>query len=415
MAELITAIDLGTSKVCVIIAEVDKNGQLQIIGLGKSPCNGIKKGVVVDIESTTKSILEAVEQAENMADLQIDEACINIPGGYCNVLNNKGVIAVSSEDKEITYDDIKRVLNSAAIISIPQDQQIIDIIPYQYIVDGYDEIKDPIGMVGTRLEVDADIITASVTTVQNLIKSVNKAGIEVLGILMEPLGTSEAVLTNDEKELGVLLIDIGAGTSDYTLFKNNRLIYSNIIPIGGNHITNDISIGLRISYKESEEKKRRFGLAYSELANQANKIEISPIGTYEQIKTDEVELSKIIEARVEEIFELIETDLIKRGIKDEILTGIVITGGGVGYLRGIIELGKKVFGLPIRLAHPNHIGAREPVYSTTVGLIEYTYKRKFKFYIDENNVESKKGRYKTKMKNSKNVVQALKRIWDEYF
>lgn len=415
MGNVVTSIDLGSSKICVIISEIDSNGQLQVVGIGKSRCKGIKKGVVVDIEETTKAILEAVTQAENMADLEIYEAYINIPGGYTKLIKNKGIIAVSSDDKEISFEDVKRVLNSAAIVSIPQDQRIIDIIPRQYIVDGYDEISDPVGMVGIRLEVEADIVLGSTTTVLNLVKSVNKAGIEVLGIVMEPIATSEAVLTKDEKDLGVLLLDIGAGTSDFSVFKNGALIYSNILPIAGNHITNDISVGLRLPFNRSEEIKKKFGVAYTKLADDSNIFEINPLGFSNNLKVDEKQLSEIIEARIREIFELINIDLIKNRVKDKILTDVVITGGGASYFKGITELGIEVFGLPVRIGQPYQMGAQEPIFSSAVGLVNYGSKRKLNYYIEYNNVEIKKGRGKKRSKNTKSVMSFLKTIWDEYF
>ncbi|KPU28315.1 cell division protein FtsA [Caloranaerobacter sp. TR13] len=415
MGNVVTSIDLGSSKICVIISEIDSNGQLQIVGIGKSRCKGIKKGVVVDIEETTKAILEAVTQAENMADLEVYEAYINIPGGYTKLFRNKGIIAVSSDDKEISFEDVKRVLNSATIVSIPQDKRIIDIIPRQYIVDGYDEISDPVGMVGIRLEVEADIIVGSTTTVLNLVKSVNKAGIEVLGIVMEPIATSEAVLTKDEKDLGVLLLDIGAGTSDFSVFKNGTLIYSNILPIAGNHITNDISVGLRLPFNRSEEIKKKFGVAYTKLADDNNVFEINPLGFSNNLEINEMQLSEIIEARIKEIFELINIDLIKNRVKDKILTGMVITGGGVSYFKGVTELGIEVFGLPVRIGQPFQMGAQEPIFSSAVGLVNYGFKRKLNYYIEYNNVEIKKSRGKKRNKNTKSVMSFLKTIWDEYF
>ncbi|WP_427338503.1 cell division protein FtsA [Caloranaerobacter sp. DY30410] len=415
MGNVVTSIDLGSSKICVIISEIDSNGQLQVIGIGRSRCKGIKKGVVVDIEETTKAIIEAVTQAENMADLEVYEAYINIPGGYTKLIRNKGIIAVSSDDKEISFEDVKRVLNSATIVSIPQDQRIVDIIPRQYIVDGYDGISDPVGMVGIRLEVEADIIVGSTTTVLNLVKSVNRAGIEVLGIIMEPISTSEAILTKDEKDLGVLLLDIGAGTSDFSVFRNGTLIYSNILPIAGNHITNDISVGLRLPFDRSEEIKKKFGVAYTKLADDNNVFEINPLGFSNNLEVNEIQLSEIIEARIREIFELINMDLIKNRVKDKILTGVVITGGGVSYFKGVTELGIEVFGLPVRIGQPYQMGAQEPIFSSAVGLINYGFKRKLNYYIEYNNVEIKKSRGKKRSKNTKSVISFLKTIWDEYF
>ncbi|EOD01267.1 cell division protein FtsA [Caldisalinibacter kiritimatiensis] len=415
MTDFFTSIDLGTSKVCAIIAGKDKNGQVQIIGMGKSDCNGIKKGVVVDIESTTKGVINAVEQAENMADVTVTEAYINIPGGYSRIVSNKGMIAVSGDDNEISLEDIERVITSATIISVPQDQRIIDVIPNQYIVDGYDEIKDPTGMVGTRLEVEADIVTASVTTTQNLIKSINKAGIDVVGIFMEPLATANSVLTDDEKELGVLLIDIGAGTSDISIFKKNRLIYSNILLVGGNHITNDLSIGLRIPFKQSEEIKRRYGAVEYTEDNNDNVIEINPIGLNKEIKVSKYQLSEIIEARVGEVFELIDKELHKNKLKKQLLAGAVITGGGVSYLKGIEKLAGLRLGLPVRIGKPNELVANEPIYSTAVGIINYVYKRKFKYYIEYSNTEAIKSNYRSKTKNNNKLTSLVKKVWKEYF
>lgn len=415
MDDLITAIDLGTSKICTIIAELDENGMIQILGVGNSPCDGIKKGVVVDIEATTMAIEYSLEQAENMADVEVSSAYISIPGGYTKLVRNKGIIAVSGENKEIDYDDVKRVLNSAAIVSMPQDQQIIDIIPFQYIIDGYDEIKDPLGMVGVRLEADVDIITASATTITNLIKSVNGAGIDVLGIVPEPYAASESILTRDERELGVLVIDMGAGTCDISLFKNEQLIYSSLIPIAGNHITNDISVGLRISFNDSEEIKKDYGIAYTPLASEKNLIKVSPIGIDEKIDITELQLSEIIEARIAEIFDLINTDIIKKELKEEILAGIVLTGGGVGYLDGAKELAGTVFNLPVRIGCPLNVGIREPIYTTSIGLINYPLKRKFNYFIEYNDDNIKRRTKKSKKGTNKGIFSFIKRIWEDYF
>lgn len=413
MDELFTSIDLGTSKVCVIICEIDKNGYLQVIGVGDSPCEGVKKGVVVDINSTSEAIAYALEQAENMADVEVNAAYVNIPGGYTFLTRNKGIIAVSGENREINSEDIKRVLNSATIISIPQDQQIIDIIPIQYIIDGFDEIKDPLGMVGIRLEADVDIVVGSGTTVLNIIKSVNESGIEVLGIVPEPFALSESILTKDERELGILVIDVGAGTSDFSVFKNNRLIHNSLIAIAGNHITNDISVGFRIPYADSEEIKRGHGYAYSPLASSNNFFNISPMGTNEKVSVSELELCEIIEARIEEIFEIINSELIREGIKEDILAGIVLTGGGISYFPGIIEIASQIFELPARIGSPNRIGIKEPIYSTAFGLINYSAKRKFNYYVEYNNMDVKKK--KAKKDSSDGITSFFKKIWEEYF
>ena len=413
MSELFTSIDLGTSKISVIVGEIDKNGYLQIIGVGNSPCEGIKKGGDVDIELTSRAISFALEQAENMADVELTEAYVNIPGGYTNIIRNKGIIAVSGEDREINYDDVKRVLNSATILSLPQAQQIIDIIPIQYVIDGFDEIKDPLGMVGIRLEADVDIILGSATTILNIVKSVNESGIEVLGIVPEPFAVSESILSKDEKELGILVIDVGAGTSDFSLFKNNQLIHNSLVPIAGNHITNDISVGLRISYKESEQIKRDYGLAYSPLARENNVFTVNPIGVNEKLSVSELKLCKIIEARIGEIFEIIDAEIRREKIKDKILAGIVLTGGGISYFPGVTELANEIFNLPTRVGKPDSIGIKEPIYSTSFGLVSYPIKRKFNYYIEYNNVDVKKK--KAKKNSGYGISSFFKKIWEEYF
>lgn len=415
MDNLITSIDFGTSKVCVIIGEIDDYGYLQIIGVGTSYCDGIKKGIVVDIKSATMAVTYALEQAENMANVKVRNAYISIPGGYTKVVRNKGIIAVSGEDKEIGPDDITRVLNSATIFSMPQDQQIIDIIPVQYIVDGYDEIKEPIGMVGIRLEADVDIVIGSTTTVLNLIKSINQAGLEVLGIVSEPFAVADVLLSKDERELGVLLIDIGAGTTDYSVFKDGQLIYNNIMPVAGNHISNDISVGLRISSEESEKIKKSSGVAYAPLADVEKKLKIEPIGFNEKIDITEFQLSQIIEARLEEMFQLINDELVRNGIKNEILTGVVITGGGGGYYKGITDLAKEIFRLPARVGKPDFVGVKEPVYSTGVGLITYSLNRNFNYFIEyENNMAIENNRNQNSS-GSKGLLSLIRNFWEEYF
>ncbi len=412
MGELITSIDLGTSKVCVVIGEVDNFGYLQIVGIGLSECEGVKKGIVVDIESTAMAISSALEQAENMAAVQVSNTFVNIPGGYTKLMRNKGIVAVSGENKEISPDDVKRVLNSATIFSLPQDQQIIDIIPVQYIIDGYDEITDPIGMAGIRLEADVDIIIGSTTTVLNLIKSVNRAGLEVLGVVSEPFAEGEAVLSKDERELGVLLIDIGAGTTDYSLFKEGHIIHNGIIPAAGNHITNDISVGLRISGQESEEIKKVHGVAYSPLADVNSKFKIQPISFDEEVEITEFQLSQIIDSRLGEIFQLINDELIRNDIKNEILTGVVITGGA-GYFTGITELANEIFRLPARVGQPSFVGAREPVYSTGIGLITYSLKRNFNYLVEYDNVEVE--RNNDRIDDNEGFFSKIKRFLKDFF
>ena len=423
MSDLITAIDLGSSKVCVIVADMDRHGRIQVLGMGRSHCNGIKKGVVVDIEETTKAIMEAISQAENMSNIEINQVYINLAGGLCRLTRNKGVIAVTGEDREITTEDVKRVLNSATIVSIPQEEQLIDVIPTQYVVDGYDEIMDPIGMTGVRLEVDADIITGSATTVLNLVKAVNRSGVEVLGIIMEPLATSEAVLTSDAKEMGVLLIDCGAGTTDLTYFKNGKVMYSNIVPVGGYHITNDISVALRIPFDEGEDIKVKHGSVDIEHCTQNDEeIEVNQIGSSDPTVFNRSELSEIVEVRVSELFNIVKADLQKQNINGHFVAGVVITGGGLSYIHGITELAKNIFETNAQIGYPKVLGANEPVYATSVGIAKYILKRKYNYHIEYNSMDVKKPDLSTKepIKNQKNSSKSnftskLKTIFKDYF
>lgn len=432
MSNMLTSIDLGTSKVCVVVAELDAHGRTQVLGVGRSNCKGIKKGVVVDIEETTNAIMEAISQAENMSNVDINKATINLPGGYCKLVRNKGIIAVSGENKEITHDDVKRVLNSATIVSIPQDQQLIDVIPTQYVVDGYDEIMDPIGMTGIRLEVDADIITGSSTTVLNLIKAINRAGIEVTGIIMEPLASAEAVLTPDAKDMGVLLIDVGAGTTDYTFFKSGKIQYSNIVALGGSHITSDIGSVFRLPLEVGEEIKIKYGtLDIENISSNEDYFEAMQLGSSVPKMFSVEELSEVIDLRVREIFSIVIQDLQKKNYLNNLVAGVVITGGGLSYLDGIKELASEMFNANVQIGSPNVMGANEPVYSVAVGIIKYNLKRKNSYYIEYNNLEvnrhtetvktkQKSRPEKTKNKKEKHedensFATKLKKFFKEYF
>lgn len=432
MSNMLTSIDLGTSKVCVVVAELDAHGRTQVLGVGRSNCKGIKKGVVVDIEETTNAIMEAISQAENMSNVDINKATINLPGGYCKLVRNKGIIAVSGENKEITHDDVKRVLNSATIVSIPQDQQLIDVIPTQYVVDGYDEIMDPIGMTGIRLEVDADIITGSSTTVLNLIKAINRAGIEVTGIIMEPLASAEAVLTPDAKDMGVLLIDVGAGTTDYTFFKSGKIQYSNIVALGGAHITSDIGSVFRLPLEVGEEIKIKYGtLDIENISSNEEYFEAMQLGSSVPKMFSVEELSEVIDLRVREIFSIVIQDLQKKNYLNNLVAGVVITGGGLSYLDGVKELASEMFNANVQIGSPNVMGANEPVYSVAVGIIKYNLKRKNSYYIEYNNLDvsrhtetvktkQKSRPEKTKIKKEKHedensFATKLKKFFKEYF
>lgn len=375
MGNSVVSLDIGSSKVCVLIAEMNKK-QFNIIGVGTSECSGVKKGIIVDIDSTVESIKNAVKQAEQMANREIKSVFVNISGGHTSISKNRGVIAVSREDREITQDDVKRVIQAAKVMAVPPDKEIIDIIPEQFIVDGYDEIRDPVGMIGVRLEVDANIIVASCTNVQNIIRCVQRSGLNIDGIVTEPLGTSTVILNEDEKELGAAVIDIGAETTDISVFKKGSLVYTKLIPVGGNHITNDISIVCKISSSDSEKIKKHYGAASADMIKNDEIIKINNIAGKGEKEVNILEVAEIMEARIDEMLMLIKKSLIDSGMMESLSAGLVITGGGLFNIKGISEVAQSYFDIPIRLGYPNYIGVANPIYSAAAGIAMYVLKNK---------------------------------------
>ncbi|MCX7884113.1 MAG: cell division protein FtsA [Caloramator sp.] len=386
MGNIVVSLDIGSSKVCVLIAEMNKK-QFNILGVGTSECKGVKKGIIVDIDATVEAIVNAVKQAEQMANIQVKSVYVNIAGGYTNIYKNKGVIAVSREDREITSEDVKRVIQAAKVVAVPADKEIIDIIPEQFIVDGYSDIKDPVGMVGVRLEVDANLIVASCTTVQNIIRSVQKAGLNVDGIIVEPIGTSTAILNDDEKELGVALVDVGAETTDISIFKKGSLVHTKVIPVGGNHITNDISIILKISSADAEKIKRQYGVASASMIKNDEIIKINNLAGKGQKEIHIIEVAEIIEARLSEMIYLIRNEINNSGYLNSLAAGIVITGGGMFNIKGIQEVTQSYFDVPVRFGYPNYIGVASPIYAASVGIAMYELKQKKGSLIDYKSVQ----------------------------
>jgi len=417
MSNFIAGMDIGTSKVSVVLGKADTNG-VQVLGMGISPNNGMKKGVIVDIDSTAKAIEQAVEQLQNMTDMDIDSVYINISGGHASLFKNRGVIAVTREDREITPDDVRRVIQSAKVFALPPDKEIIDVIPRQFIVDGYDEIRDPVGMFGTRLEVDAEIVACNSTTLQNLIRSVARTGLQIEGVVLEPFAISEVLLTPDEKELGVAVIDVGAGKTEFSIFENGLLKSSDLIPVGGDNVTNDLAIGLRISLNEAENLKKQYGYAMASLAEDDLSIQVKSIGEEVRREISIEEFAGIIEARVYEIFFLINRELMKKGIKPGLSAGVVITGRGVSFLKGSREIAQGVMGLPVRIANPEKAGFSSLVYSSGFGIIKYVAGRRY-FYTKEEENPGKKSSLFGKAKNRQiqkgKMMDKLKEFLDEYF
>ncbi len=370
MGDLIVSIDIGTSNVCTLIGRVNNYTQLDIIGRGITPCSGLKKGVIVDIDSTAASIRDAVTKAELSANMKVGSAYVNIHGMHVNVINNTGQMNIGGN--EITRHDIEDILHEVSDIEIPEDRQLIDVIPRQYIIDGYDEIIDPAGMIGTRFEVDADILTGKITSVQNIIKSMERAGIQIDGIVAEAFATGEISLTQDERDIGVVLLDVGGSVTDVSVFQAKRLVFYDSIPVGGDHITNDIAIGLRIASLEAEKIKRQFELALTSLIKNDQEISVFDINENKKKEVRVSEVVEIIEARVYEIFSLCRNMLDKAGVVVPEAGSVVMTGAGISYVDGCKQLATEVFESPVRTVQAGQIqGVSKPEFIAAAGMIKY--------------------------------------------
>lgn len=394
--DFVVGLDIGTTKICCIVGEVTgDSGTIDIIGIGTAPSSGLRKGVVINIDSTVESITKAVEEAELMAGVEISTVYAGIAGGHIKSFNSTGIVAV--KDKEISENDVNRVIDAAKAVAIPLDREVIHIIPQEFMIDGQEGIRDPAGMSGVRLEAKVHIVTGAVSSAQNIIKCANKAGLNVAEICLEPIASAEAVLASDEKDLGVLLIDIGGGTSDIAIFKNGAIVHTGVLAIGGNHLTNDIAVGLRTPQNEAEKLKIRHGCAMSSLVKSDETIEVPGVGGRKSRIVSRQVLSQIIEPRVEEIFSLIQREVMKAGYHDMLSGGIVITGGTT-ILEGMPELAEFIFEMPVKRGLPMNIGGlrdvvNSPKYATGVGLIKYgsrnVTKSKSKFTIRDKNIYDK--------------------------
>ncbi|WP_130472650.1 cell division protein FtsA [Candidatus Magnetaquicoccus inordinatus] len=370
---LIVGLDIGTTKICCIVADQQPDGRLDIIGVGTHPSRGLRKGVVIDIDSTVESMRMAVEEAEMMAGVEIRMVYAGIAGGHIKSGNSNGVVA--TKDGEVTASDIQRVLDAARAHNIPMDREILHIIPQEYILDGQDGIKQPLNMSGVRLEARVHIVTGAVASAQNIIKCVNRCGLDVGDIILEQLASAEAVLTSDEKELGVCLLDIGGGTTDIALFSEGHIKHTAVLAIGGDHLTNDIAVGLRTPTREAEMIKRKFGCALSSLVNPEETIEVPSIGDRKSRSLGRHILAEIIEPRVEELFTLVSREIARSGFEEQLAAGVVLTGGS-SITEGMVELAEEVFNKPVRRGTPQGIGGltdvvNSPVYATAVGLVMF--------------------------------------------
>lgn len=371
--DIIVGLDIGTTKVCAVIGELDED-RVEIIGVGTSLSHGLRKGVVVNIDSTVKSIENAISEAELMAGVEVSSVFTGIAGGHIKGMNSHGVIAIS-RGREVTQSDVERVIDAAKAVSIPLDREVIHVLPQQFIIDGQDGIKEPIGMSGVRLEVEIHIVTGAVTSAQNIIKCVNRAGFEVEDIVLEPLAAAYAVLTEDEKDLGIVLVDIGGGTTDIAIFIDGSIWHTGVLSIGGDNVTKDISVGLRTPIVEAEKLKIDYGSCMSSLIKEGEVITIPSVGEQKERKLPRQVLAEIIEPRMEEIFSLINQEIRMTGYENLITSGIVLTGGA-SMLEGTCALAERVFDLPVRIGTPFGVSGlvdvvNSPLYSTGVGLVNY--------------------------------------------
>jgi len=370
--KLLVGLDIGTTKICTVVGEV-QNGLVNIIGIGSHPSKGLRKGVVVNIEGTVQSIRKAVEEAELMAGCQINSVFAGIAGGHVRGINSHGVIAV--KNREITEHDIARVIDAASTISIPMDRKVIHVLPQEYIVDDQDGIRDPVGMCGVRLEGKVHIVTGAATSAENIVRCANRAGLHVQNIVLEQLGCSEAVLSPEEKELGVGIVDIGGGTTDLVIFSNGSIKHTSVLSLAGSHITSDISLGLRTPAEDAEKLKKRYGCALVSMVNKEEMIEVPSVGGRKSRTLSRQTLAEIVEPRVEEILTLVQGEIVRSGYANLIGSGIVLTGG-TSIMEGMPEIAEQVFNLPVRRGYPMGITGlvdlvNSPIYATGVGLVIY--------------------------------------------
>ncbi|EON73187.1 cell division protein FtsA [Lysinibacillus sphaericus] len=422
--ELYISLDIGSSSIKVLIGEMS-DGQLHVIGVGNVKSNGVRKGAIVDIDATVQSIRKAVEQAERMTGYQIDEVVLGVPANQTMLQLVKGVVAVNSENREITDDDLDRVVESAQVMSIPPERELVNIIPKQFIVDNLDEIKDPRGMIGIRLEMDATMITTSKTLLHNVLRCVERAGLSIREIYLQPLAAGYFALTEDEKNQGTAFIELGGGSTTIAVFEEGLLTHTGVIPIGGDHITKDISIVLKTPTEQAEQIKHQFGHAFYDDASDDELFEVPIVGTDSRDQYSQRFISEIIGARLEELFELVIDELARLGVRD--LPGGVVLTGGVAKLDGIAQLARQILQTRVRIYIPDYIGVREPSFTTAVGLIRYAYLED-DFYGKSTNTQPieyavvgsqsatpKKQEYAAPSESKGSVIGRAKKLFDKFF
>ena len=378
-SQMIVGLDIGTSKVVCIVGEISPEGDVEIVGIGSHLSRGLKKGVVVNIESTVQSIQRAVEEAELMAGCQIHSVYAGIAGSHIRSLNSHGIVAI--RDREVFRPDIERVIDAAQAVAIPADQKILHILPQEYVIDSQEGVKEPLGMSGVRLEAKVHLVTCAVNAAQNIEKCIRKCGLEVEDIILEQLASGYAVLTEDEKELGVCIVDIGGGTTDIAVFTDGAIRHTAVIPIAGDQVTNDIAMALRTPTPNAEEIKIKYACALARLAGENETIKVPSVGDRSDRDLSRQALAEVVEPRYDELFTLIQAELRRSGFEDLIAAGIVLTGG-TSKMEGVVELAEEIFHMPVSIGHPQGVTGltdivRNPIYSTAVGLLIYGAKQQF--------------------------------------
>jgi len=376
--EIIVGLDIGTTKIAAVAGKVDEYGNVNIVGVGHAPSDGLRRGVVINIDETVRSIKRAVEQAELMCGYKITKVYAGIAGDHIRSINSKGVIAVSGRDKIIDEDDVERVINAAKAIALPMDREILHVLPQEYVVDDQDGIKNPVHMAGTRLEAEVHIVTAAAASAHNIANCIREAGYGVADIVLEPYASSLSVLDPDERELGVCIIDIGGGTTDIAMFFDGSIRHTAVLGIGGNHVTSDLSQGLRTVHEQAEELKKKYGVAMQSLLEKEELVRVPGVGGRAPREISRSVLSAIIQPRMTELFQIAQSKMKESNVYDSMGAGVVLTGGA-SLLNGITELAEKVMGMPVRIGLPKAGGGlvetiQSPVYATGVGLIYYALK-----------------------------------------
>lgn len=374
--QMIVGLDIGTSKVVAIVGEIGDANDIEIIGIGTHPSRGMKKGVVVNIESTVQSIQRAVEEAELMAGCQINSVFAGIAGNHIRSLNSHGIVAI--RDREVVQSDVERVIDAAKAVAIPADQRILHVLPQEFVIDQQEGIREPIGMSGVRLEAKVHLVTGAVSAAQNIIKCVRRCGLEVDDIILEQIASSHSVLTDDEKELGICLVDIGGGTTDIAIFTEGAIRHTAVIPIAGDQVTNDIAVALRTPTPNAEEIKIKYACALRQLANPDDTIEVSGVGDRPPRRLARQTLAEVVEPRYEELLGLVHAELRRSGFEEICAAGVVLTGGS-SKMEGVVELAEEVFHMPVRLGVPQHVSGladvvRNPIHATGVGLLLFGMK-----------------------------------------